>query len=102
MNAWRPIVGTSNDLVIRLLPTALFDRLGEHDLAARIDERKRHYRQLSGVSEATPREAHRAFEHGDRARAKELAESVVHAWEVADAVIPAVADMKALLAKTGR
>ncbi|HEY2514547.1 MAG TPA: hypothetical protein VGI39_26970, partial [Polyangiaceae bacterium] len=101
INEWRPLVGSSNDRLIRLLPTATFDRLGEHDLAARIDERKLHYRQLAGVSEATPREAHRAFEHGDRARAKELAQSVVHAWEVADTVIPAVADMKALLAKIG-
>ncbi|HEY2514494.1 MAG TPA: serine/threonine-protein kinase [Polyangiaceae bacterium] len=99
VNAWRPIVGTSNDAILRLLPTAAFDRVGEHDLAARIDERKLHYRQLAGVSEATPREAYRAFERGEHARATELAQSVVHAWEAADTTIPAVADMKALLAR---
>ena len=101
VDTWRPIVATSNDYVIRLLPTEAFERSGEPDLAARIDARKMLYRQFAGVSDAAPREARRAFDRGDRARAKELATSVVRAWEVADATVPAVAEMRALLAKIG-
>ena len=101
VNDWRPIVASPNDDLARLLPTSAFERAGEPDLAARIDARKMRYRQFAGVSEAAPREARRAFARGDRTRAKELAKGVIQAWEVADAVIPAVAEMRALLAKIG-
>jgi hypothetical protein len=101
VSIWRPIVAGPNDDLARLLPTVAFERAGEPDLAARIDARKMAYRQLAGISEATPREARRAFNRGDRARAKELAKSVVQAWEVADATIPAVGEMRGLLAKLG-
>jgi predicted Ser/Thr protein kinase len=101
VDAWRPIVAGPNEDLALLLPTAAFDHVGEHDLAARIDARKSRYRQFAGVSEADPREARRAFERGDRARAKELAKGVVQAWEVADGSVPAVAEMRALLAKIG-
>jgi hypothetical protein len=45
------------------------------------------------------RAAKRAAKRGDRARAKELAQKVVDAWSVADEIVPAVEEMKALLAK---
>ena len=102
VDAWRPLVGTSSDDVARLLPTEAFERVGERGLAARVDARKLKYRYFAGVSDATPREARRALEQGDRARARELAQKVVTAWEVADATVPAVAEMRALLAKTSR
>ncbi len=101
VETWRALVAGSNETLGLLLPTSAFERAGEPDLAARLDARKMQYRDMAGVSEATPREAHRAFDHGDRARAKELAQSVVHAWEVADVDVPAVAEMRALLAKIG-
>jgi len=102
VDAWRPIVAGPNESLVCLLPTEAFERAGEPDLAARIDGRKMAYRQLAGISEATPREARRAFARGDVARARELATSVVQAWEVADAVVPAVAEMRELLAKMGK
>jgi predicted Ser/Thr protein kinase len=101
VDAWRPVVAGPNEDLARLLPTDAFERAGEPDLAARIDARKMLYRQLAGVSEAAPREARRAFGRGDRARAKDLAKSVVQAWEVADATVPAVAEMRQLLARIG-
>ncbi len=99
VDAWRPVVGASDDRLIRLLPTEAFDRVGEDGLAARIDARKLKYRYFAGISDATPREALRAFKQGDRARARELAQKVIDAWEVADAVIPAVAEMRTLLSR---
>ena len=101
IDAWRPVVAGANETLATLLPTAAFERAGEKDLAARIDVRKMLYRQIAGLSEATPREARRAFDRGDRARARELAKAVIKAWEVADAPVPAVAEMRALLAKMG-
>ncbi len=94
---WRPLVASTDDVILRVLPTAPFDRAGEHDLAARLDAAKLAYTFIAGVSEAAPREAKRAFAAGDKARARKLAEDVVKAWEVADVEVPAVAEMRALL-----
>ena len=99
VDAWRPVMGGPDDGLVRLLPTEAFERIGEDGLAARIDARKLKYRYFAGISDATPREALRAFKQGDRARSRDLAQKVVDAWEVADAVIPAVAEMRALLAR---
>ena len=88
---------STNDAILRVLPTEAFERAGEPDLAARLDARKLAYTFIAGVSEAAPREAKRALAAGDKARAKALAESVVQAWEVADVDVPAVAEMRALL-----
>jgi hypothetical protein len=77
----------------------VFEHIGESSLAARIDAIKMRYRYFAGLSDATPREAQRALARGERARARELAQQVVDAWEVADVVVPAVAEMRALLAK---
>jgi hypothetical protein len=101
VDAWRPVVGGPDDDAVRVLPTEPFARVGEDGLAARVDARKMKYRYFAGLSDATPSEARRAFEHGDLGRARELAQKVVDAWEVADAVVPAVGEMKALLAKVG-
>ena len=98
---WRPlVVGTTLDIV-RLLPTDAFERAGEPDLAARLDARKMSFTFVAGVSEAAPREAKRALDAGDRPRARDLAQKVVTAWEVADATVPAVAEMKSLLKQLG-
>ncbi len=99
VDAWRPVVGGPDDDAVRILPTEAFERVGEDGLAARVDARKMKYRYFAGLSDATPSEARRAFKQGDHTRARELAQKVVDAWEVADAVVPAVAEMKALLAK---
>jgi hypothetical protein len=97
VDAWRPLVAGPSLELVRLLPTEAFEAVGEGDLAARLDARKMAFAYLGGVSEAAPREARRALARGDRATAKDLARRVVDAWSVADATVPAVADMQALL-----
>jgi hypothetical protein len=95
--AWRPLVTSTDFQIIEQLPTEVFERAGESDLAARLDASKLAYTFIAGVSEAAPREAKRALAAGDKARAKSLAESVIQAWEVADVDVPAVSEMRALL-----
>jgi hypothetical protein len=53
------------------------------------------------VSEAAPREAKRALARGERDKARQIAEKVVKAWEVADVEVPAVTEMRALLRAGG-
>jgi predicted Ser/Thr protein kinase len=100
--AWRPLVNGPSPYMLALLPIDAFERAGAADLAARIDDRAMEYAIFAGVSEAAPREAKRALARGDRQRAKELAQSVIRAWEVADVSVPAVAEMRALLAAIDR
>ncbi len=95
--AWRSLVAGTNVEIVRGLPTDAFERAGEADLAARLDERKMPYAFLAGVSDAAPREAERALARGDKPHAKELAAAVVRAWEVADMNVPAVARMRAVV-----
>jgi predicted Ser/Thr protein kinase len=95
--AWRSLVAGPSLDIARLLPTDAFERAGEPDLAARLDERKMEVRILAGVSDAAPRVAKRALAKGDRDRARTIAQQVVSAWEVADTTVPAVAEMRALL-----
>ncbi len=52
-----------------------------------------------GASLASVRAARRAAKAGDRDKAREHAERVIRAWSVADVDVPAVAEMRALLAK---
>lgn len=51
----------------------------------------------NGATLAHARAARRAAARGDKARARKLAEQVVAAWLRADAPVPAVAEMRALL-----
>ena len=99
---WRPLVAGPTLDIVRVLPTEAFAAVGEPDLAARIDARKMAFTFIAGVSEAAPREAERALAAGDKARAKELAQKIITAWEVADVTIPAVAKMRALLKSIDR
>jgi hypothetical protein len=101
VSAWRSLVAGPNLQPARLLPTEAFEHAGEHDLAARLDARKMPYTFISGVSDATPREAERAMHSGDKARAKTLAQRVIAAWEVADLKMPAVERMRVLLTSLG-
>jgi hypothetical protein len=55
---------------------------------------------FGGVSPAMLREARRALARGDRDRARELAQKIVDAWGASDVPVPAVDEMRALLAKT--
>jgi hypothetical protein len=83
-----------------LLPPEVFDATNNIEIATKID--RIHLRMngyYSGIHPAWAREAKRAFERGDRARARKLAQRVVDSWSTADATVPAVAEMRALLAR---
>jgi hypothetical protein len=101
VDEWRPLVAGPTIEIVRLLPTEAFERVGEADLASRLDARKMAFAYLGGVSEAAPREAKRALAGGDHDRACTLARQVVDAWGVADATIPAVAEMREVLRACG-
>ena len=85
----------------RRLYAAAFDAAGEADLAERVDARLIAAKDgnYGGASLSHVRSARRAMARGDRARAKQLAQQVVDAWGGADVPVPAVAEMKALLAR---
>jgi hypothetical protein len=94
---WRALVADRSPHIVRVLPTDVFERAGQPELAARLDARKMAYTYIAGVSEAAPREAKRAFASGDRAKGEELAKKIIQAWENADLQVPAVAEMKRLI-----
>jgi hypothetical protein len=100
--AWRPLVGIAG-LHERNVLAEAFDRAGEHDLAERVDATAiSHAGFLHGVGLAHLRAARRAIARGDRARAEQLGRRVLDAWSVADATIPAVAELRSLLAGSAR
>ncbi|MFO0744297.1 MAG: hypothetical protein U1F43_01310 [Myxococcota bacterium] len=77
-----------------------FDAIGEPDTASIIDQRMfTNAPFYHGATLAHVREARRALGRKDFAAARKLAQTVIDAWSVADVVVPAVAEMKALLAK---
>ena len=105
--AWRPLIaghaadaGFAGNAIARFGPIA-FDAAGEHDLAAKIDAQSlaTGFDIFGGASSAHAREARRALARGDKDRARELAQKVVDAWGAADVQVPAVTEMRVLLAK---
>lgn len=100
--AWRPLLrtpGSQVEVMANAMATA-FDRTGESDLAERIDaEALARGGLYNGVSLAHVRAARRAAQRNDRARARELAQKVIEAWSLADEEVPAVAEMRRLLAQ---
>jgi hypothetical protein len=106
-NAWRPLIaghaadaGYAGNAVARFGPIA-FDTAGEHDLSSKLDAQSvaTGLDSLGGASPAMLREARRALARGDRDRARELAQKIVDAWGAADVPVPAVDEMRVLLAK---
>jgi hypothetical protein len=105
--AWRPLVaghaadaGYAGNAIARLGPAA-FDAAGDHGLAEKIDahDLATGFDAFAGASLADVRQARRAMARGDKAEARRLAQKVVDAWSAADVAMPAVVEMKALLAK---
>jgi Protein kinase domain len=77
-----------------------FDRGGEPELATEIDAPTVVLVDLPRTADlAWVREARRAQKRGDNAKARKLAQAVVDKWRFADEDVPAMAEMKALLAK---
>lgn len=81
-----------------LLPVA-FERAGDADLAEQIDGPAAALAgPFNGAGLAHLRSARRALARGDRPRAEALARRIVDAWSAADVPVPAVAEMRSLLA----
>lgn len=78
----------------------VFDRGGVPDLAEALDAPHVDDRSLHGASLAALRSARRARARGDEARARLLAQRIVDAWKLVDTSVPAVDEMRALLAAT--
>jgi hypothetical protein len=86
-----------------LLLATVFDQAGDLDLADRVDEvLLRLPGDWNGANIAHVRGALRAERRSDRATAERLAHAVIDAWGGADVAVPAVAEMRALLARLER
>ena len=99
--AWRTLMRESswNLDPIRGVLAIAFDRAGEEALAEKIDTSDNSGSSMNGADLSSVRSARRAEKRGDKARARELAQKVVDAWSVADETVPAVAEMRAILAR---
>jgi hypothetical protein len=88
-------VDWNRDLLIQL-----FDDAKLYDLAEQLDRTKAALRgYYNGEDWYTVLRARRAFARGDRETGKKLARRIIDAWKLADAPVPAVAEMEAELAK---
>jgi hypothetical protein len=95
--AYRPLL---NSRLAPAFAAIAFDRAGDPETASRIDAVPMSRAvAMHGATMAHVREARRAFARKDFTRARELARTVVHAWEVADVSLKPVAEMRALLAR---
>jgi hypothetical protein len=95
MQAWKPL---ARDLP-GFVPVAPLDAAGFGEATDAIDASYGQTTAYAGITCATPHVAKRALARRDRERARELAQSVVDAWSLADVDVPAVAEMKRLLAE---
>jgi hypothetical protein len=96
VDAWRPYLATTDTAPIL---TLLLDDAGETELATRLDRvsLSRAGMSIHGLLVHT-REARRAHARGDLDTARRHATVVVEAFELADVPVPAVAQMRAILA----
>jgi tRNA A-37 threonylcarbamoyl transferase component Bud32 len=102
--AWRPLVrtpgfhaGTLSDAM-----ATAFERTGDQDLAERLDvEAMARAPEYGGATTAHVRAARRAAKRGRRDEAAAHAKTVIEAWATADVTLPAVAEMRGLLASGG-
>jgi hypothetical protein len=78
---------------------ATFERTGDVELVNRLESAALAGRgEFNGASPADVRATRRAAKRGDKQRARALAEKVIEAWSVADETVPAVEEMRRLLA----
>jgi eukaryotic-like serine/threonine-protein kinase len=76
-----------------------FERSGDSDNAARVDARYLADGRFNGAEMAHVREARRAEKRGDVAQARAMAKKVIDAWSVVDMDVPAVDEMRQLIAR---
>jgi serine/threonine protein kinase len=80
-----------------------FDRAGELDLAEEVDAPTVALVDLPRTADiAWVRAARRAHKRGDHERARKLAQACIEKWRFADETIPAIQEMRDLLAKSPR
>jgi hypothetical protein len=100
--AWRTMLahpGWQLDQMRDFVATA-FERAGEDDLMEKTDAPSlAGPGRWNGAELAHVRAARLAERRGDKDRARAMARRVVDAWSVADAEVPAVAEMRRLLAR---
>ncbi|APR86550.1 Putative serine/threonine-protein kinase pknH [Minicystis rosea] len=100
--AFRPLLRNPG-MFAALLPDvmeATFERTGETELVERLEAAALEGgAELHGASPAMARAARRAAAKGERERARSLAKKVIDAWSVADETVPAVEEMRRLLAE---
>jgi len=97
------VVAAYRPLLVKLVPNGYaaraFDAIGDPETASRLDQASMVWASLyHGATLGHVREAHRALARKDFAAARAFAQTVVDAWGVADVPVPAVAEMKALIA----
>ncbi len=92
---WRTLVRRGHPL----LDAGAFERAGELDLLDTLLESWLHRNDYAGLHPAHAIAARRAATRGEDDRARELAEQVIGAWGAADVPVPAVTEMRALLAE---
>ncbi|HUS30826.1 MAG TPA: serine/threonine-protein kinase [Kofleriaceae bacterium] len=76
-----------------------FERGNDPENAARVDARYLRDGRFNGAEMAHVREARRAEKRGDAAQARAMAKKVIDAWSVVDVDVPAVAEMRQLIAR---
>ncbi|WP_394848902.1 serine/threonine protein kinase [Pendulispora brunnea] len=101
---WKPLLRDPG-LFARVFSGAMEDALersGDEELVQRLESvaAESGGNRYNGAAPADVRAARRAAAHGDFERARQLARKVIEAWSVADETVPAVTEMRKLLART--
>ncbi|WP_394848903.1 serine/threonine protein kinase [Pendulispora brunnea] len=101
--SWRPFLrepGPFTQVLSNAMEEA-FERTGDNELVARLETMAMSSgaNEYNGAAPADVRAARRAAKRGDSARARQLAQKVIEAWSVADEPVPAVAEMRRLVAR---
>lgn len=96
-DAWRSVLHT---LYEPYIDTEAFIRVGAFEAAKELDEKDlERFHLFGGVGRRNVRAARHAAARGDIKRARELAREIVDAWSRADMEIPAITEMRAILAR---
>jgi hypothetical protein len=101
--AWRALTMHPGGWEVQIFGTPLvdaFEHAGEPELAISVDTALVAKRgRYNGIDPAYARGALRASKRGDKETAKRLANDVIAAWQGADEPVPAVAEMRKLVAR---
>ena len=91
--------GALESFSARTIIADAFDKSGDPLMGTRLDGPMLNFRLFNGASLAMVREVRRLWARGEKEEAKKLAKEVADAWSTADVVVPAVKEMRELMAK---